>query len=168
MLFTVLRLVHITTGVFWAGTVFFVVSFLLPSVADMGPDGGKVMTALTKRGLPTKLPIVAILAVLSGLWMYYLEGAGGSGWYRSRFATTLGVGGASAIIAVLFGIIVAGPTVKKLGMLGPEIASMPAGPDKDAKMAEMNRLRAKNIMGLRFVAMLLGITVIAMAVARYV
>ncbi len=35
-----LRLLHILLGVFWAGTLFFIVTFLEPSVRAAGPEGG--------------------------------------------------------------------------------------------------------------------------------
>ena len=40
------RIVHIGLGVFWAGTIFFFVFLLEPSVRSVGPQGGLVMKAL--------------------------------------------------------------------------------------------------------------------------
>ena len=62
----ILRLLHILTGVFWAGTIFFMVSYLEPSARAAGPDAAKVMGNIQKRGLMTVLPIMALLTILSG------------------------------------------------------------------------------------------------------
>ena len=47
----VMRTVHILLGVFWAGTFFFVVLFLEPSVRAAGLDGAKVMKGIQERRL---------------------------------------------------------------------------------------------------------------------
>ena len=36
----VLRLLHIVAGTFWAGTTFFMVSFMYPAISLAGPGGG--------------------------------------------------------------------------------------------------------------------------------
>jgi hypothetical protein len=54
-----LRLVHIALGVFWAGTIFFFVMFLEPSVRAAGPDGARVMQGLQKRQFLNVMPVIA-------------------------------------------------------------------------------------------------------------
>ena len=61
------RVIHIVVGVFWAGTVFFNAWLLAPALRDLGPDGGKVMGALAKRGMLMILPVAGILTILSGV-----------------------------------------------------------------------------------------------------
>jgi hypothetical protein len=80
-LVTVLRLVHIGGGVYWAGTIFFFVSILQPAVQDLGPDGGKVMVKLFERGYLTILPIIATLTIVSGFWLLWLFSAGFNATY---------------------------------------------------------------------------------------
>ncbi len=46
-----LRLVHVVFGAVWVGMMAFTVIFLTPAVRDVGPEGGKVMTALQRRGV---------------------------------------------------------------------------------------------------------------------
>ena len=50
--------------------VVFAATMLMPSVRDTGPDGGKVMLALLRRGYMTILPVAALLTIVSGFWMY--------------------------------------------------------------------------------------------------
>ncbi len=54
-----MRFVHVTLGVFWAGTIFFLVLFLTPSVRAVGPEGARVMQALQQRHFMNVMPFVA-------------------------------------------------------------------------------------------------------------
>jgi uncharacterized membrane protein len=65
------RLIHVVGGIFWVGAMIFVTFFLMPSLADAGPDGAKVMQGLMKRKYVQILPVVAILVMLSGLYMFW-------------------------------------------------------------------------------------------------
>ena len=80
------RLVHVLVGVFWAGTVIFNAWLLAPALKDSGPEGGKVMGNLAKRGLMVILPIAGILTILSGLWLY---GHASAGWDASYMRSRL-------------------------------------------------------------------------------
>ena len=54
--FLVMRLLHVCFGVFWVGVIVFAATMLMPSIRDTGPDGGKVMLALLRRGYMTSAP----------------------------------------------------------------------------------------------------------------
>jgi hypothetical protein len=166
--FLTLRIIHVVTGVFWAGTIFFMVSFLIPAMAHVGPGAGPVQAELARRKLFQKLPIVALLAIISGFWMYYLRMQGSANWAPTREAQVLGAGGLAALIAFIYGATVARPNQDKAAALSAEAASMPDGPDKAGKLAQAGVHRVKVAKAARIVATLIGITVIAMAAARYV
>ena len=85
-LITVLRLIHILCGVYWAGTVFFFVTFLEPTIRSLGPDGGKVMIRLFERGYLKLLPIFAVVTVLSGLWLLWILSSG----FDASYMRTIG------------------------------------------------------------------------------
>ena len=70
------RLIHIVIGVFWAGTIIFNAWLLAPTLRDLGPEGGKVMGGLAKRGMLTILPVSGILTILSGIWLYWHASVG--------------------------------------------------------------------------------------------
>ncbi len=72
----VLRLIHIVGGALWVGMATFVTYYLQPAVQEVGPDGGKVMAVIQRRGIMTLIPILAVLTLLSGVWLY-LRAAGG-------------------------------------------------------------------------------------------
>lgn len=162
-----LRIIHIVTGVFWAGAVFFLVSYILPAFKAVGPDAGKVFAELRRRGMFNKLPIIALVTILSGLWMYSIRMQGSSSWAAGREGMTLGIGAAAAILAFLLGTFVMRPNTLNAADLAAEAAPMPAGPEKDAKMAQVQAMRARSGGAARAVATLLLVAVVAMAIARY-
>ena len=73
----VLRLSHVGAGVIWVGMVTFATYYLQTAVQEVGPDGGKVMAAIQRRGMMTVMPVLALATLLSGLWLY-LRAAGGA------------------------------------------------------------------------------------------
>jgi uncharacterized membrane protein len=161
-----LRLLHVGLGVFWAGSVLFTTIFLMPAVTELGPDGGKLMAALQRRRMLEVLPVVAILTIISGFWMYIRMAGGSAEWARSRPGMALGLGGVLAVVALLMGFVVMRPTQLKAAELGAEMAKIPEGPERAARAAELQKLRRRGATAAKTVAALLGVTVILMAVAR--
>src|SRR4051812_34319577 len=100
-----LRLIHIFAGVFWAGTVFFFVSFLLPSMRDAGPGAGPVTKQLIAvRKYPMKIFIIALVTTLSGIGLYGMDNSMSNGAFaRSRSGMTLGIGGLAALLTLIVG-----------------------------------------------------------------
>ena len=169
MLMVILRLLHISAGVFWAGSMLFLAHFLAPAITDAGPAGGPVMMALMRRNVFVIIPIIAIVTILSGGWIFWIQSEGMHGpWLHSSMARVLSVGALLALIAFVIGMTVVRPTQMKIFALMIEIGPMPDGPDKQAKLAAVQPLRAKTFMMGKVVAGLLGLTVVAMAIARYV
>src|SRR5262249_17436255 len=128
-----LRIVHIAGGVFWAGTVLFFTIFLEPSVRAAGPEGAKVIRELQARRYGTILPLIALATILSGgELLRRLFPGGPSSWIASRQGLTLVIGAVSAIIALLLGVTVVLPTVKKVGALTQRLGTEPEGPGRAA------------------------------------
>lgn len=164
-----LRLIHIVCGVFWAGTLIFMAMFFFPSVNDAGPDGGKVVAALQRRGFLNIMPAIAILTVLSGLVMFWrLSDGFQNGWMQSPTGTTLSIGALAAIVALGLGLAILRPRALRVSALMQELASAPAGPERDAKMATVQTLRASTTLAGRWIAVFLAIATVCMAVARYI
>jgi hypothetical protein len=168
LLLLIARLLHIVLGVFWAGTLFFSALFLLPSIRDAGPDGAKVVAGLLKRRFVDVLPAAAILTVLSGFWLYWYASAGFQPEYMgSRPGMWYGTGGLTAVIGLVIGLAVVRPSMLKAAALGQSAASLPAG-EKEAALAQAGALRARAAKANRVIAVLLGITLVTMALGRYV
>lgn len=154
MLLLLARVTHILVGVFWAGTLVFNAWLLWPTLRDLGPDGGKVMGGLAKRGMLIILPTAGILTILSGTWLLWHASAGfDSAYMGSRPGMVYSVGMVLTVIAFLIGILVVRPSIAKAATADPAAAQ---------------ELRQRAASATKLVAWLLAIAVITMAVGRYV
>ncbi len=163
-----LRLIHIVLGVFWAGAMIFVALFLVPSVRDAGPDGMKVMAALQRRRFMDVMPIVAILTILSGAWLYWRASVGlQTAWITTPVGLTLTAGAVAAIVAFAIGVGIMRPAMLRAGALARAAAEAPERPEHAGQVAEAQRLRARSAAAGRVVAALLAVATACMAVARY-
>jgi uncharacterized membrane protein len=164
----VLRLIHILGGVYWAGTMFFFVTFLEPSLRALGPDGGKVMIKFFERGYLKLLPSVAVVTMLSGLWLLWIASAGfDSAWIGSPIGMAFSTGGTVAIIAFIVGMAVMRPAAARIWEIARALPQETDESRRNALMADMGRLRIRSVLGARLVFALLVVAVGLMAVARY-
>jgi len=163
-----LRLIHILGGVYWAGTIFFFVTFLEPSLSSLGPDGGKVMIRFFERGYLKLLPIVAIVTILSGLWLLWIVSGGfDRAWTGSASGIALSTGGTIAIIGFAVGMAVMRPAAARIWDIARKLPQETDETARNALMAEMGRLRSRSQFAVRVVFSLLVLAVGLMATARY-
>lgn len=164
-----LRIIHVGFGVFWAGSLFFMVSLLTPAVRGAGPAGGQVMRQLVVvKKLSVRLATAAIFTVLSGIILYVMDNKLSAGAFaRSRTGMVFGLGGLSALLAIIPGVGIVARNVNKVVALGDAMGAR-GGPPTAEQSAEMARLQATIAKGSQATAGLVGIAVLCMAVARYV
>ena len=167
-LIVVLRLLHIFAGVFWAGAIFTLARFVLPAVAATGPAGQQFMRQLTMvQGLTKTMTIAGLTTVLAGLALMWHDSAGfNAGWMGSGMGVVLSIGGLSGIGAAAVGIR-SGIKASRLGELFKEMDAAKGSPRPEV-VAEIQRIGAALAAGVRAVAIMLAVTVVCMAVARYV
>ena len=162
------RILHIGLGVFWAGAVFFLVFLLEPSVSSVGPEGGRVMQALQKRGLLTVMPVAAVVTILSGGFLYgHLLSGAGPGWLATRFGAALTIGAAASLVAFGQGLFLMRPATLQVGRLSARLGESPEAGERDALLAEIAEMKSRSRTHARWVAFWLGIAVVTMAIARY-
>lgn len=153
-----MRALHVVLGAFWVGAMIFNAVFLMPALRDAGPDGAKVMTALLRRRFAVVMPIVALVTILAGLWLYWhVSGGFQPAFMRSGMGMTIGVGAAAALAAFIVGITLVRPLMLKAVALGQDPSQQAAA------QAVRQRAGAAN----RAVAVLVAIAAVAMAMARY-
>ena len=168
LLVIVLRLIHVVFGAVWVGMVTFATFFLQPAVQEAGPDGGKVMGAIQRRGLLTVMPLLALGTLVSGLWLYLRAAAGQHAVYaRTPVGMAFGLGGLAAIVAYAIGMSVMRPSMLKAAELGQSLGPGTGADERQRVTAEMQRLRSRAAAAGRVTAYLLFFAVAAMAVARY-
>jgi uncharacterized membrane protein len=153
-----MRVLHIVLGAFWAGTMIFNAVFLFPAMRDAGPDGAKVAAGLMRRRFLDVLPIAALLTIISGLWLYWLDSGGFEpAFMRSSMGKVLGVGTVAALVAFVLGVAIVRPAMRRAAALSQDPAQRAA--------AQALRMRAGRYG--RVVAVLLVVATAAMAIARY-
>jgi len=164
----VLRLIHIVVGVYWAGTMFFFVTFLEPSLRSLGPDGGKVMIRFFERGYLRLLPFMAIVTILSGLWLLWIVSGGfDAAWMGSRSGIALSAGGTMAIIGFILGMTIMRPAAERIWTIARRLPQESDEGARNAMTSEMGHLRARTQLGARLVFSVLVVAVGLMAIARY-
>ena len=164
----VLRFVHVVFGALWVGMVFFSTFYLLPAVQEVGPDGGKVMAAIQRRGLLTVMPLLAIGALVSGVWLYIRAAAGMPAEFgRSPVGLAFAFGGLAGVVAWILGMTVLRPSMMKAMALGQSLGPSTGAEERQRIGGEAQRLRQRAEAAGKATAYLLLIAVTAMAVARY-
>jgi uncharacterized membrane protein len=164
----VLRLLHVVLGVYWAGTLIFIATFLEPSIRAALPESGKVQAQLLQRRFLDIMPVVAALTILSGIELSRRDSGGfAAGWIGSGTGLALTIGGLSAIAAFVIGVFIMRRAQLRAFALAQSLPQLePAA--KEALQAEIQRMRRVVTVSVRWVALLLAVSVIGMAVARYV
>lgn len=164
----VLRLVHVVGGVLWVGFAVFGAFYLFPSIAETGPEGGKVMAVLQRRGLLTVFPIVALLTVLSGLWLYLRATRMAPGFSSSHMGMTLGFGGVCALLALVIGMLVITPSMNRAAATAQQADKAQAHEERQALLGLSTQLRGRAAAAARIAALLLIVAAGLMAIGRYV
>ena len=164
----ILRIVHVLGAIVWAGTSLFVAFFLMPAMGMAGPAAGPVMGGLVKRKLFTIIPIVAVVMMLTGLWLMMISSAGFSAsYFATRSGQTYVAGAVGALAAFAIFMLVSHPAIGRSMTLGQQIAQAPEA-ERGALMAQMNAVRARAGKASIASALILTLTAVAMAIGRYV
>ncbi|MDP9201273.1 MAG: hypothetical protein M3P26_04995 [Gemmatimonadota bacterium] len=163
-----LRVVHILGGIFWVGSLIFTSCFLIPVVRSSPAVAGQVMAGLQKRRLFIVLPVVALLTIASGLRLLWIASAGFSGGYFSTSTgRTLGAGAVAATAAFLISLLISRPAFVRVGKLGASLATTTDELGRQRITAEMQRLNRRAAVANATVVVLLLLTAVGMATARY-
>jgi uncharacterized membrane protein len=143
MLMIILRLLHIVAGAVWVGFAVFVAFLLGPAIQDSGPEGGKVMGALMRRGMMTAMPLLAITTILSGLWLYWRVSAGFNAAYMGSPAGAMfGAGGALAILGFVLGMSISRPAMMKVGAMMQSLGPATPPDERERTKKAVAQLRA--------------------------
>lgn len=164
ILYLVIRFLHVLAGAMWVGMAVFSAFFLMPAVKELGPDGGKVMAAMERRGVVVLIPVIVSISILSGIWLYWRYTGGFSPEIsRSHAGIAFGTGGAIAIVAAIIGIAVVSRSLAKATALSKQAMTMPET-GRAAAMATVQQLRARGMSAARVVAVLVIIVIGLMSV----
>jgi uncharacterized membrane protein len=159
-----LRLIHIMGGVFWVGFSIIFSFFIGPTVAATADSGQKFMAHLvTKTRLTGVITASAILTVLAGASLYWIDSQGlTSLWRSSGPGLGFGIGAIFALIGLVFGMMV-GRNVGIIGKLASQLQGKPTNEQMDRIQAAQKQLGyAGPISTLSLI-----LALVCMATARY-
>jgi hypothetical protein len=149
-LILLLRAIHITAGVFWAGFVLAGAVVTFPRLRSMGAEGASLSRAMVEsRASQTAFAVSAFLTVIAGLLLFWLVYGFAFPWSVTQWAFALG--GLSALLSPFLGPV--------LGRLITPATSPDAGPESREFSVTEQRVRG--------MAVLLTVAVLLMATARY-
>lgn len=166
-LLLVLRVIHILGGVFWAGSSFLMTGFIEPTVRAAGDDGRRFMQRFNATSrFSTLIAAAAGLTVLAGLWLMWIVSGGSEAFFQTGRGLGLTIGMLAGIIAFILGFVMQNRPLRLMAAIGGVVAAA-GGPPSAAQSAEIERLMGTVRLGGRLVAVLLLVSVVTMATARY-
>jgi len=168
VLIALLRLVHIVAGILWVGFAAFLPFYLVPAVAEAGPEAGKIMGALQRRGLMTVLPALAGLNMLAGLGLFWAVSGGSAEYFRTPMSHTLILGAVFAIAGYVLGMRVGRPSIMRANAIMQALSPAATPDERASASAEAARFRQRGSRAGGISAGLLILAAACMAVARYV
>ena len=165
----ILRMIHILSGVAWAGAVIFLTVVLQPAIVGGGPEAGRFMQRLASQSRFRLIMAIAPgLTVLSGLVLYGRVSAGFQiAWITSGAGLNLTIGALATLLTfVVFGAFQR-PVAARLQVLGGEVQRSGGSPTS-AQAAEMQVLQRRMRQTMWWATLLLTIAVLTMSSARYI
>ena len=164
----VLRAMHILGGIFWTGASLVLYGFVVPSASATRPESGRFMQHLAgPSGLTTWMQIASWATVIGGLALFSpVTGQFDGAIMRSPRGIALSVGALLALGAFLEGLLLVGPTARRIGAVGRELmaSGKPPTPEQAQQLqAAQVKLQRSGARG----AVLLGLAALLMAIARY-
>lgn len=163
------RVLHIVLGAFWMGAIVFVAFYLMPAVRDAGPDGAKVMAGLVRRHYLNVVPIVALVNVLSGFWLYWrFTGGFDPVLSATPGAMVFGTGGILAVVALHIGFLSMRRNILRAMKLAVQAAHTKDAAEQTALVARAAALRLRASKAGPIVAIMLVVTMVLMALGHRV
>jgi uncharacterized membrane protein len=148
------RAIHITAGIVWTGAAFMMAAVIAPMMTRHAAEGFGRWAGVIGQRIGPVFGISSLLTVVSGGYLFAVLHAHDA----STGGLVLEVGAAAAVLALLTGALVSRPATLKLSALGSQ-------PDMQEQAAALRRRAA---LSARVAAALLGVSVLAMALFRYV
>lgn len=165
--YILLRVIHIFSGIFWAGGAVTFALFVSPSVAATLPESQKFMAYFVQqRHFLDSVVGASLTTVLAGILLYYRDTSGLQGnVVFSLWGLSFTIGALVGISAFLVLLFMVRPLTAQFFALGKEIqmAGKPPTPEQVGKMQAIRaRLTSLGLLGVG----LLAVTVLGMVLAR--
>lgn len=162
----ILRVIHILSGVAWAGGSFMMAAFVGPTAQALAEDGAKFMRHIaTQSRFSEFMATVAVLTSLSGLTMYYrLYGFLAPLNVGTGLAITIGA--IAGLIALYIGFNYQARSTWRIRAIAKEIAAA-GGPPQPEQLAELQSLGALMATSGVWLTIVIAIALIGMSLSEY-
>jgi uncharacterized membrane protein len=164
----VLRILHIVGGTAWVGGAIIYHFFVEPTAEATAPHGRQfVQYFVVRRRYPVYMTVSSMLTILSGALLFWHSSSGlNLGWLSSGPGLVFSLGSVLTFVAFGMGLFIMSPTAARMMKLG-QVIQTAGGPPLPEQVSELHRLEAKmNKTGWsEFVLMV--ISLLTMATARY-
>ncbi|HMZ07515.1 MAG TPA: hypothetical protein PK078_07840 [Anaerolineales bacterium] len=163
LVFSILRILHIVTGILWAGGALALTLFVAPTMSATGEAGKQFAGHLiTKTRFSLYMMVTGLSTVLAGSVLYGID----SNWFQSAWMMTgmgigFGIGAVAGIAAFIFGIML-GNANSALAALGAQIQGKPTAEQMTALQGLLKRQALTSQMNMIF----MFIAIVMMALAR--
>lgn len=164
-----LRVVHILCGMFWVGSSLFTVLFLTPVLMRAGQStASTVMAGLQARRLFTVLPTIGVLTIASGARLMWITSGGFSRTYFTLpMGRMLAWSALFGIAAFLVAMLVIRPASARALRLAAMLQEPGASSDHETISARLGRARVLTVRASAAAMVLVVLSAIGMAAARY-
>ncbi len=165
----VLRIVHILSGSFWAGSAFMLAGYVSPIAQAGGPEGSSFMRHLMGRTrFLTAIAVAAGLTTLTGILLYWPASGNRPSldWILTGRGLALSIGGVAGVAATIVAGSVQGRAGRRLVSLGDRLQGS-GGPSSPEQAAEVDQLQTTLARSGILIAILLVISILGMASAQY-
>ena len=163
LVFSILRILHIVTGILWAGGALALTLFVAPSMSATG-DAGKQFAGhlIGKTRFSLYMSLTGFTTVIAGSILYGID----SNWFQSSWMMTatgsvFGVGAVFGIAAFVFGLML-GNANTALAALGAQIQGKPS----TEQAAMLQALLKRQQMSSQGNLICMFISIVCMASAR--
>jgi hypothetical protein len=169
MWFLGLRVVHILLAATWLGAAALRTLVVVPAMGNASANGSVVATAIVKNGLVTVMAMLAGLATLTGIVMYWhFTGGFNPEISRSHAGMAFGLGGAAGLIAAIVDGSITGRSAKKMVASIEKAAAAPDASARAALLKEAAAQRATVASSGMLAFALMVVALVCMAVGHYV
>lgn len=167
LLLIVLRILHIVSGILWAGGAIHYFMFIEPSVKATAPESQKFMGYLMAQKKWAKfMSSMSLIAILAGGALYYRLGSVDWGWIATGPGIGFTIGALAGVMVYSIGAFMIAPRIGRLGAIAQAVQTN-GGTTSAEHAAQLNKIQKEmDILG-KFDFALISIAVLTMSTARY-
>lgn len=162
-LFAIARVLHIISGIIWAGTAIMFNLTILPALNSTGDAGKQVVGYLmTKTKFRMIMTVAGFITVLAGIYLYGVDSSWfQSAWMRTNTGMGFGLGAFAGILGFVFGAM-SGSINQAMANLGGQMQGQPTA----EQMKAMQALNKRAVFVSNATTIFVLIAIVMMASAR--